>query len=162
LARGEKYLLAVDTRLDDGTKYGTIVGMEKGLPKWEIQIPLAYNDGSEVPRAIRDQILDEIFVLSNRYQVAGAIDGAFRMSDGAKKVEKMLRIFLGVQDENVPDLEKMAAKFGAMLGQESLYLERTGGTMYFIPPLLPLTPVETTDDSEVLNARTKAAGGEDK
>ncbi len=79
--------------------------MEKGLPKWTIQIPLAYNDGSEVPRKILDQIRDEIFVLSNGYQVSAPIDGAFRMSDGTKIVEKMLPISLGVQDENVPDLE---------------------------------------------------------
>lgn len=110
---------------------------------------------------ILDQILDEIFVLSNGFQVSAPIDGAFRMSDGTKIVEKMLPISLGVQEENVPDLEKMAAKFAAILHQESLYLERTGGMMYFIPPL-PSTPAETTDDSEVLKARTKATGGEDR
>lgn len=136
--------------------------MDKGLPKWTIQIPLAYNDGSEVPRAILDQILEEIFVLSNGFQISAPIDGAFRMSDGTKMVEKMLPISLGVQEENVPDLEKMAAKFAAILRQESLYLERTGGTMYFIPPSPSSTPVETTDDSEVPKARTKAAGGEEK
>jgi hypothetical protein len=66
--------------------------MDAGLPKWTIQIPLAYNDGTEIPRGILDQILEEIFVLSNGYQIGEPVTGAYRMSDGTKVVEKMLPI----------------------------------------------------------------------
>ena len=122
-------------RLDDNTICDTIDCMDEGLPKWTILIPLAYNDGSKVPRDILDQILDEIFVVSSGFQIGEPITGAYKMSDGSKIVEKMLPISLGMLEVNVPDLEKMAAKFAAVLHQESLYLERTGGTMYFIRPV---------------------------
>jgi hypothetical protein len=134
--------------------------MDVGLPKWTIQIPLTYNDGSEIPRDVLDQIKDEIFVLSNGYQIGEPITGAYQMADGTRKVEKMLPISLGVLDENVPDLEKMTAKFAAVLGQETLYLERTGGTMYFIPPSLPSDSIEAADATETPQAMDDAAGGE--
>ena len=57
------------------------------------------------------------------------------MSDGTKQEDDSLQIWIGVWDQEVPELEEMVARFGKTLGQETMYLERTGGTIGFIAPL---------------------------
>jgi hypothetical protein len=48
-----------------------------------------------------------------------------------------LVIWIGVQKNKVPALRRLVAKFARELGQESLYLERTGSTIEFVRPLPP-------------------------
>jgi len=103
-------------------------------PKYLLLLPLTYNDKSKVPKSVRDQILNELFVLAGGYYIGGTGKGAYRMKSGEKKVEHCLEVWVAVEEEDVPALKAMVARFAAMLGQEMIYLERTGGSVEFIPP----------------------------
>ena len=109
--------------------------MDEPKIKFVLLIPLAYNNGKAVPRAVISRILDEIFVLAGGHTVAGTVQGAYRMQDGTRQEDESLQVWIGVREQEVSDLKRMVAKFGRMLGQESMYLERTGGTIGFVPPL---------------------------
>jgi hypothetical protein len=109
--------------------------MEEPKIKYVLLVPLTYNDGSCVPQEILDGMLDEIFVLAGGYSIAGTVKGAYRMSDGTRQEDESLQVWIGVREEEIPDLQRLVAKFGKLLGQEMMYLERTGGTIDFIPPL---------------------------
>lgn len=105
-------------------------------PKFLLLVPLNYNDGSVVPKAVFDQIYDELFVLAGGHFTAGEGTGAYRMKSGEKQVDRSVIIWVAVNEGDVPELRQLVAKFGAMLGQESMYLERTAGTVEFVPPLV--------------------------
>ena len=57
------------------------------------------------------------------------------MKDGTKQVDQSLEIWAAVLEEDVPALKRLVATYAGILGQESMYLERTGGTVEFVPPL---------------------------
>jgi hypothetical protein len=105
--------------------------------KFVLLLPLNYNDGTVVPRRERNRIGDEIFEFADGYAQAGEVVGAYRMKDRTKQVDRSLVIWIGVQKNKVPALRRLVAKFARELGQESLYLERTGSTIEFVRPLPP-------------------------
>ena len=109
--------------------------MEEPKTKYVLLLPLHYNDGRVVPRRILDGMLDEVFVLAGGYSVAGIVKGACQMNDGTKHEDDSLQVWVGVREQDVPELKSLVATFGTTLGQETMYLERTGGTIDFIPPL---------------------------
>lgn len=108
--------------------------------KHVLLLPLNYNPppgttgkGPPVPWEIIEGMLDEIYVFAGGYTAAGTVEGAYRMENGARQDDESLEIWIGVLEEEIPGLKKMVAKFGRELGQEQMYLERTGGTIEFIP-----------------------------
>jgi hypothetical protein len=103
--------------------------------KYVLLLPLNYNDGTPVPRKERNRICDEIFELAQGYGLAGEVTGAYRMKDGSKQKDRSVIIWIGIHDKQKRDLKRLVAKFARELGQETLYLERTGGTIEFIQPL---------------------------
>ena len=105
--------------------------------KYVLLLPLQYNDGAKVPDDVIDRMCDEIFDFADGYGQAGEVTGAYRMRDGSKKVDRSLVIWIGILESQVEILKRAVGKFARELGQESLYLERTGGTIEFIPPLTP-------------------------
>ena len=107
-----------------------------GKIKYVVLFPLNYNDGSTVPKAVLDQFLDELFVLAGGYYIAGKGPGAYRMQDGTKQVDESAAIWVAVLEEEVPELKRIVAVYAGILGQESMYLERTGGTVEFVPPIV--------------------------
>ena len=108
--------------------------MERPTIKFVLLLPLNYNDGRPVPRKVLQRIQDEIFVLAGGFTIAGTVKGAYRMEDGTRQEDESLQIWIGVREEQVSDLEKMVAGFAKTLGQERMYLERTGGAIDFIRP----------------------------
>lgn len=102
--------------------------------KYVLLLPMTYNDRSEIPKSVRNQILDELFVLADGYHVAGVGRGAYRMRNGSKQVDDSLEVWVVVDEENVPSLKELVAKVAHMLKQESIYLERTEGSVEFIAP----------------------------
>lgn len=104
--------------------------------KYVLLMPLTYNDGTEVPKELRDQFFDELFVLAGGHHVAGEGRGAYRMQDGTKQVDRSLEVWVALEEEDVPALRRIVATYAGLLKQESLYLERTGGTVEFITPLI--------------------------
>ncbi len=105
--------------------------------KYTLLLPLNYNDGSAVPRHVRNRILDEIFELADGYGQAGEVTGAYRMKDRSKKIDRSLIIWIGIRVNQKSALKRLVAKFARELGQEALYLERTGSTIEFVRPLPP-------------------------
>jgi hypothetical protein len=109
--------------------------MEEPKVKFVLLIPLKYNDGQAVPQEVFKRMRNEIYALFGGLTQAGTVKGAYRMRDGTKKEDESLEVWIGIREEEIPELKNLVARFGAELGQESMYLERTGGTIDFVPPI---------------------------
>ena len=108
--------------------------------KFILLLPLNYNDGSEVPKEVRDQIYDDIFELAGGHYTAGTGQGAYKMKSGAKQVDRCAQIWICVEEEDVPELKRMVAGFAKLLDQESMYLEFAGSDVAFIEPQVEEAP----------------------
>jgi hypothetical protein len=99
-------------------------------------LPLTYNDGSSVAKDTLDRILDELFLNFGGYTVAGEVEGAYRMKSGSKQVDTCLEVWVAVENdpESLDGLRRRVASFASLLGQESMYFERTGSNVEFITP----------------------------
>jgi hypothetical protein len=111
--------------------------MADPLPKYIVLVPLRYNDGRKVPEEVILEFQERLFAMGCGITTAGVVEGAYRMADGRKQIDHSLQLWIGVKDEYYPELERVVAELGHQLGQESMYLERTGATMHFIPPRSP-------------------------
>ncbi len=111
--------------------------MDDPVHKFVLLVPLAYNDGTKVPKEVFLNFYERLFALGGGFTTAGTVEGAYRMADGGKQIDHSLQIWIGLKEEYVAELERVVAELGAELGQESMYLERTGGTIHFISPQPP-------------------------
>jgi hypothetical protein len=102
--------------------------------KYTVLIPLYYNDGSRIPDAEIDLIYNEFYVLGDGYTLAGNVTGAYRMKDGSKRVDESAVVWVGITPGQEPELKQLASSICARLKQECIYLERSGGTIEFVPP----------------------------
>ena len=102
--------------------------------KYVLLLPLTYNDRSQIPQEVLDHALDELYILAGGHHIGGVGKGAYRMRNGSKQVDYSLEVWVAVEEEDVPALKELVAKFAQMLDQESIYLERTGGSVEFIAP----------------------------
>jgi hypothetical protein len=117
--------------------------MDEPLISHVLLLPLNYNPlsgeagrGPPVPQEIIDEMLTEIYVLAGGYSHAGVVQGAYRMANGARQDDDSLQIWIWVCEKDIPSLRQLVAKFGKMLGQGQMYLERITGTrLDLIPPL---------------------------
>jgi hypothetical protein len=98
-------------------------------------LPLRFNDGSGVPKDTLDGFLLDLYTAYDGYTLVGEVEGAYRMQSGGKQIDTCLQVWVAV--ESSPDvfegLKQRVANFGAVLGQETMYLERTGSAVEFIP-----------------------------
>jgi hypothetical protein len=108
--------------------------------KYVMLLPLTYNDKSKVPKDVRSRIFDDLFRLGGGHHVAGVGKGAYRMKSGQKKVDRSLEVWVAVEEEDEAALKDMVAGFAALLGQESIYLERVNSTVELIPPKAEFVP----------------------
>lgn len=104
--------------------------------KFVLLLPVNYNDGTQVAKETLDRMFEDIFVLAGGYYIAGEGDGAYKMKDGEKQVDRSLAVWIAVEEEQISELQDLVGKIGAKLGQETMYLERTGGSVEFIPPFV--------------------------
>ena len=104
--------------------------------KYIILIPLTYNDGTQVPKAVLDDIEADLFALASGYTIAGTVKGAYRMQDGSKQVDDSVQMWVVVDEQDGDALRALVAQIGTKLGQESMYLERMTSSVEFIPPTL--------------------------
>jgi len=102
--------------------------------KYVMLLPLNYNDGTTVPKRIRKQIEEEIYVLAGGYYLGAIGKGAYRMKSGKKQIDLTQEVWIVIDKEDEKALKALACKFAALLGQEAIYLERTSGKPEFIPP----------------------------
>lgn len=103
--------------------------------KYVLLLPLTYNDKSKVPKSVRDQIFDELFVLGAGYHIGGVGKGAYRSKAGQKQIDYSLEVWIAIDEKEEPALKELVGRFGTLLGQEEMYLEKTGSTVEFIPAL---------------------------
>lgn len=99
-----------------------------------VLIPMMYNDGTSVPRATLKAIREEIFERFQGWTIEGKVKGAYRMRTGRKRVEDLQKISIILQAARVPELEAMVARWGALLGQETMLLKLTDFLVKFVPP----------------------------
>jgi len=107
------------------------------LSKFILLIPLNYNDGRRVPEEVLLNFEDRLFALGGGFTDDGTVRGAYRMADGTRQIDHSSKYWIWLKEECVPDLKQAVAELGAELGQESMYLERTAGTLDLIPPQPP-------------------------
>jgi hypothetical protein len=108
-------------------------------------LPLTFNDGSAVPTELLKTIREETFVAFGGWTVAGEVEGAYRMHQtGQKQIDRLLELWVVVEDIAVPQLRHLVARFGALLGQEAMYFEVGTSTVEFIP----LLPQENQTDDQ--------------
>jgi hypothetical protein len=106
------------------------------MRKVTLLLPLTFNDGSAVPGELLKAIREEIFVAFGGWTIAGEVEGAYRMRQtGQKQIDRLLEVWVVVEDIAVPQLRHMVAHFGARLGQEAMYFEIGMATVEFIPSL---------------------------
>jgi len=108
--------------------------MGEPLPKYVLLVPLRYNDGKEVSDEVILSFQEKLFRLGGAFTIAGVVEGAYTMADGRRQIDHSLQIWIGLQDEYYPELERLVGELGQELGQESMYLEHTGGMIHFVPP----------------------------
>jgi len=106
------------------------------LKKCILLLPTAYNDGAEIPPETLTGILRNIDEEFDGHTVAGLCDGVYKMDDGEMVNDKSLLVWVAVDPSRVEELKKLAARFAAVLRQESLYFEVTGAEVEFVRPLL--------------------------
>src|SRR5437879_1252312 len=81
--------------------------------KYVLLLPLTYNDGTRVPKKVRDQIEDEIYLLANGYRYGAAGKGAYRMKSGQKQIDVTQEVWIAVEEEDEPALRQLAGRFAA-------------------------------------------------
>jgi hypothetical protein len=98
-------------------------------------LPLAFNDGVEVPPTTLAGILRDIEETFDGYNVAGTCDGSYRMDNGELVHDKSLMVWVVVDAERVDELRQQARRIAGILKQESLYFEVTEAEPEFVRPL---------------------------
>jgi hypothetical protein len=104
------------------------------LKEATVLVPLTYNDGSPVPERIITGILQEIFDTFDGWTVSPEVQGAYRMRSGRRQVDKLLPVSVIVEVNGLTLLERMVARWGALLDQELMLLKLADSTIRFIPP----------------------------
>jgi hypothetical protein len=105
------------------------------LRKVTLLIPLTFNDGPTIPKETLEAIEEELYLVSKGWTIVGEVEGAYQMQQtGEKKVERLLHVWVIVEEAAIPALKQMVAKFGATLGQEFMYFEVGESAVEFIPP----------------------------
>src|SRR3712207_2232685 len=95
-------------------------------------LPLTFNDGSAVPRETFDLIYDGLYLLCDGYTIAGEVQGAYRMQNGAKQADACVEVWVAIERGRLEELRRLVAQFGSLLGQETMYFERTGAVVEFV------------------------------
>jgi predicted RNA methylase len=104
------------------------------MRKCIILLPLAYNDGGEVPIRVISRILRDIDEEFDGHTIAGTAEGAYRMSDGSMAADTTLVVWVACDPERIAVLRRMASRFARILKQESIYFEITDSRVEFVGP----------------------------
>lgn len=110
-------------------------GKEAANPKEAIvQIPLTYNDGTQVPQGTIETIQEQIFAAFDGWTIEGTVKGAYRMRSGKKRVEDSLKVSIILDESQLDELEAMVAQWCSDLGQETMLFKITDYVVKFVPP----------------------------
>jgi hypothetical protein len=109
-------------------------GPFKRLKEAVLVIPLTFNDGTAVSNVQIVSIVNELYASFRGWMKEGIVEGAYRMRTGKRRVEKLLKISVVLEEDQIPDLEAMVAKWCTELDQETMLLKITAANVKFIPP----------------------------
>jgi hypothetical protein len=105
------------------------------LKRVTLLIPLAFNDGTAIPRATLAAIESEIYFAFKGWTLVGEVKGAYQMHQtGAKKIDRLLHVWVVMEEAEIPAFKETVSGFASMLGQESMYLEVHESVVELIPP----------------------------
>ena len=102
--------------------------------KFILLVPLRYNDGTEVSAETLQSIDDDLFILAGGYTVAGEVEGAWKMDDGTRQVDRCAQYWIVIDDDLIEELKALVSGLASLLGQEAMYLERVDGFVEFVEP----------------------------
>jgi hypothetical protein len=106
------------------------------LRKVTLLIPLTFHDGTAVPKETLTAIEEELYLVFKGWTVVGEVEGAYQMRQtGARRVERLLHVWVVLNEDAIPALKQMVGRFGAALGQEFMYFEIGESAVEFIPPI---------------------------
>ena len=108
--------------------------MEDPLSKFIVLVPLAYNDGTPVQEEIVLEFEEQLFLLGGGFTEEGTVRGAYRMADGKKQIDHSALYWIWIPEDSYSELKEIVSRLGGKLGQETMYLERTGATLDLVPP----------------------------
>ena len=97
-------------------------------------IPKAYNDGNPIPPEVLYSVFERIYIAYNGWTDALEVVGAYRMQSGVKQVERMIQVWVVLDESEIPELRRMTADFCTELKQEAIYFEITGSVVEFVGP----------------------------
>lgn len=103
--------------------------------KVTLLIPVVFNDGTAVPRETLDLIEDQVVAAFKGWTLVGEVAGTYLMQQtGRKQADKLLHVWVVVEEEQIPTLRRMVAEFAAVLKQEVMFFEVSDSVIEFIRP----------------------------
>ena|SRR5579871_2584274 len=85
-------------------------------------LPVLDNDGRDLT-AEHEVVRDAVYDLCDGWTFLGFVDGAFRMADGTKVVDKNAAYMVVIDENRIGELEEVLRRFRARTLQEAVYLE---------------------------------------
>lgn len=104
------------------------------MDKYIILLPLNYNDGKTVPKAIIRELIQLLYHLANGCTIEGEIKGFYRMKSGRKQEDRLLKVWVLIPPERSQNLKELVRQFCLRLGQESMWLEKSMSIVEFVGP----------------------------
>jgi len=85
-------------------------------------IPIRFNDGTDVPAATLEQLLDGLFIEFGAYTVEGTVKGAW-MADGKAYYDDCLKVVICCDESKLDVARQLVSAIGKAHGQLAMYLE---------------------------------------
>lgn len=91
-------------------------------------IPITRNDGSPVPQAEQDEILESLVDKFGQLTIEGTVQGIWQDPEtGEVHREKSLKVKIGCDLKKAAMVPDIIREIGIRLGQKEMYLEMSGG-----------------------------------
>jgi hypothetical protein len=85
-------------------------------------LPLRDIDGRDLRSSIR-QLRSKVYRRFDGYTHLGTVQGAYRMPDGSRAIDKCAAYMVALEENRVEELEALLKEFRSSTQQDSIYLE---------------------------------------
>lgn len=106
--------------------------------KYLLLVPTKFNDGTDVPPSVFACLDEQLFAKFHGFTVDGTVKGAYRMEDGSKAIDHSVVYWIVLREGQEDVLRSLVADLAKELGQESMYMEKTGSTVDFVKATEPI------------------------
>jgi hypothetical protein len=110
-------------------------GASARLKEAVLLIPLTFNDGTAIASRKILSIVNELYAAFSGWTKEGVVEGAYRMKTGRRRVEKLLKLSVILEEAKIPELEEMVAKWCDELDQEAMLVKITDAAVKLISPI---------------------------